>query len=246
MKKLFFLALGLIALNATAQSVSINTDGSTADNSAILDVKSTDKGILIPRMTEAQRNLITTPATGLLIYQTDATAGFYFYNGTAWAAVGGAGGSSLPSQAGNAGKVLTTDGNNASWTSAPILGTLQIGLCTSGNTSNIVVTDLNVRTILGDFQGGNPAAPNTVVNLTLPAASSYPSGTIITYSQTNTITTAGTVANTGFTITSPGSTITAHGHLNQSISTPVALTNTTDNRRFQFISDGVSKWYRIN
>nr|MCU0351792.1 hypothetical protein [Flavobacterium sp.] len=62
MKKLFFLALGLIALNANAQSVSINTDGSTADNSAILDVKSTDKGILIPRMTEAQRNLITTPA----------------------------------------------------------------------------------------------------------------------------------------------------------------------------------------
>jgi len=106
MKKLFFLALGLIALNATAQSVSINTDGSTADNSAILDVKSTDKGVLIPRMTEAQRNLIATPATGLLIYQTDGTSGFYFYNGTAWTSLS-AGGSSGWNLTGNAG----TDAN---------------------------------------------------------------------------------------------------------------------------------------
>jgi hypothetical protein len=49
-----------------------------------LDVKSTDKGILIPRMTAAQRGAIASPATGLMVYQTDATAGFYYYDGTAW------------------------------------------------------------------------------------------------------------------------------------------------------------------
>jgi len=64
--------------------------GTTTPNaSAILDLTSTDKGILIPRMTQTQRNAIGTPAEGLMIYQTDGTAGFYYYNGTAWTAVGG-------------------------------------------------------------------------------------------------------------------------------------------------------------
>ncbi|MCF6142535.1 collagen-like protein [Flavobacterium sp. K77] len=91
MKKLFFLGLSLIALNATAQSVAINTDGSTADPSAILDLKSTNQGVLVPRLTQTQRTAIATPATGLMVYQTDATAGFYFYNGTAWTSLNGAG-----------------------------------------------------------------------------------------------------------------------------------------------------------
>ena len=64
------------------QGVAINEDDSDPDASAILDVKATDKGVLIPRMTAAQRNAIASPATGLLIYQTDGVAGFYFYNGT--------------------------------------------------------------------------------------------------------------------------------------------------------------------
>jgi hypothetical protein len=64
--------------------VGVNTDGSSPDASSILDVKSSDKGILIPRMTAAQRGAIASPATGLMVYQTDATAGFYYYNGTAW------------------------------------------------------------------------------------------------------------------------------------------------------------------
>lgn len=71
-----------ISFYASAQNVGINTDASAADNSAMLDVKSTDKGMLIPRMTAAQRNLIASPATGLLVYQTDGTSGFYFNQGT--------------------------------------------------------------------------------------------------------------------------------------------------------------------
>lgn len=66
-----------------AQSVAINTDGSVAHSSSILDVKSTNKGMLIPRMTTAQRNLIAAPATGLLIYNTDANV-FQFRNGAIW------------------------------------------------------------------------------------------------------------------------------------------------------------------
>jgi len=67
-----------------SQSVSINNNAVIADSTAILDVSSTTKGLLIPRMTASQKTAIVTPATGLLIYQTDGTAGFYYFNGTSW------------------------------------------------------------------------------------------------------------------------------------------------------------------
>lgn len=75
-------ALICTAIFTKAQNVGINKDASAPDNSAMLDVKSTEKGMLIPRMTAAQRNLIASPATGLLVYQTDGTTGFYFNQGT--------------------------------------------------------------------------------------------------------------------------------------------------------------------
>ncbi|MFN0275119.1 MAG: hypothetical protein ACKVPJ_05205, partial [Chitinophagales bacterium] len=55
--------------------------------SSILDMTSTTQGMLAPRMTKTQRDAIVTPATGLLIYQTNSTPGFYYYSGTAWTAV---------------------------------------------------------------------------------------------------------------------------------------------------------------
>ncbi|GEM_PF-2088571 len=67
-----------------AQNVGINATGATPDVSAILDVSANNRGLLIPRMTQAQRNAISTPATSLLIYQTDNNPGFYFYNGSTW------------------------------------------------------------------------------------------------------------------------------------------------------------------
>jgi hypothetical protein len=86
MKKIsiVLLAFVLIPFISFSQSIGINNDGSIPNSSAMLDIKSTTKGLLIPRMTLVQRNAIVSPATGLQIYQTDNTAGFYFYNGTAW------------------------------------------------------------------------------------------------------------------------------------------------------------------
>ena len=74
----------IVSYTLTAQGVAINTDGSTADPSAMLDVKSENKGMLIPRLLASQRSQISSPATGLMVYQTDGTEGFYFYNGTTW------------------------------------------------------------------------------------------------------------------------------------------------------------------
>ena len=67
-----------------AQVVTITDDDAyTPDNSAMLDVKSIDKGLLIPRLDSSQRVAISTPATGLLVFDTDANA-FYYYDGSDW------------------------------------------------------------------------------------------------------------------------------------------------------------------
>ena len=65
------------AINLFSQSVSINTTGTAADTSAILDISSSSKGFLMPRMTQSQRLGIVLPADGLLIFQADSVKGFY-------------------------------------------------------------------------------------------------------------------------------------------------------------------------
>lgn len=73
----------LIAISfATNAQVGIGT--TTPNASAVLDITSTTKGLLLPRMTQVQRTTIAAPATGLLVYQIDGTSGYYYYNGVAW------------------------------------------------------------------------------------------------------------------------------------------------------------------
>ena len=84
MKQLIFSLTFIILCTLSSQAqVAIGTGSPTPDASAALDIQSTTQGMLIPRMTASQRGMIAAPALGLLVYQTDATAGFYFYNGTA-------------------------------------------------------------------------------------------------------------------------------------------------------------------
>jgi hypothetical protein len=76
-------SLFLMKANHVSAQVAIGT--TTPHSSAMLDITANGKGLLVPRMAMANRPV--APATGLLIYQTDNTPGFYVYNGTAWAAV---------------------------------------------------------------------------------------------------------------------------------------------------------------
>ncbi len=88
MKKFYIAAITLTCLGIFGSSqanAQASLGATTPDNSAMLDIVSTNKGMLIPRMGLANRP--ATPATGLLIYQTDNTPGFYYYNGSAWVAV---------------------------------------------------------------------------------------------------------------------------------------------------------------
>ena len=65
------IALVLISSSALLAQLSINADGSTPDNSAMLDVKSTLKGAVLPRMTFAQRNAIPNPVEGAMVFCTN-------------------------------------------------------------------------------------------------------------------------------------------------------------------------------
>lgn len=79
----FFIFFVLVLMNSLhAQNVAINEDGSAPDNSAMLDITSVNRGLLIPRMTQLQKSLIVQPATGLLVYQTDVDSGFHYNQGT--------------------------------------------------------------------------------------------------------------------------------------------------------------------
>jgi hypothetical protein len=75
----------LLYTNSYAQSLAVNTDGSTANASSLMEVKSTTKGVLIPRMSKTQKNAIASPAIGLLIFQNAPDSiGFHYYNGSGW------------------------------------------------------------------------------------------------------------------------------------------------------------------
>lgn len=80
MKKLLYFLLITFSTQLSAQ-VGIGTD--TPDNTAMLEVQSTSKGVLFPRMTTVQRTGIATPATGLHVFDTN-TNSLWFYNGSFW------------------------------------------------------------------------------------------------------------------------------------------------------------------
>ena len=115
MKKtlLNILALATLFFASTSNAqVGVGLPAENIHPSAELEVKSTTKGFLPPRMTKAERDAIVTPAAGLLIYQTDGdlnnTAGLYFYDGAAWkngagatGAVGSAGATGAAGKDGN-------------------------------------------------------------------------------------------------------------------------------------------------
>src|SRR5512138_497533 len=85
------LVLGLLLMQYEL-SAQVGIGTTAPDASSLLDLTSNSKGLLIPRMTRSERDAITLPATGLVIFQTDNTTGLYYNSGTpgspVWALVG--------------------------------------------------------------------------------------------------------------------------------------------------------------
>ncbi len=84
---LMYLMQGATAQNIFPSTGSAGIGTTSPDASSLLEIKSTKKGLLIPRMSKTLRDAIAAPATGLLIYQTTNLPGFYYYNGTLWTAL---------------------------------------------------------------------------------------------------------------------------------------------------------------
>src|SRR5687767_16010835 len=80
---LFIACIGM--LYGYGQNLAINADGSLPDANAILDVKSNNKGILIPRMSSAAR-LAIPPTKGLLVYDS-TTQSFWYNTGIEWKSI---------------------------------------------------------------------------------------------------------------------------------------------------------------
>ncbi len=87
----FLFVLTQIKLNAQTNTFPLTGSAGvgtiTPNASSIVEMQSTTQGMLAPRMTKVQRDAIVAPATGLLIFQTNSTPGFYYYSGAAWTAI---------------------------------------------------------------------------------------------------------------------------------------------------------------
>lgn len=87
----FLLGLSLGAFSFAAQAQSVGVGTTSPDANAALDISAgtgNNKGLLIPRMTQAQRTAVTTTSEGMLVYQTNGSQpGFWYFSGGVWVAL---------------------------------------------------------------------------------------------------------------------------------------------------------------
>ncbi len=137
---LFFAIVFGISFNASAQAVGIGT--TTPHGSSILELKSTARGLLLPRMTTVQRNAIQA-IEGLVVYDTDLKAAFQ-HDGAGWKILGGSSG-------GGGTSLWTESANNPNW----IYTTDSVGIGTGSPSEKLHISNGSVRiarSILGDIE----------------------------------------------------------------------------------------------
>lgn len=126
MKTIILICLLVLGSNLPAQ-IAINADGSDPESSAMLDVKSTSKGLLMPRLSQEQIGAIADPADGLLVYCTTNSRFYVFMeNVNAWQEV--AFGTNLIAPPFTCGDLITV--NHVAGTVAPVNKTVTYGTVT--------------------------------------------------------------------------------------------------------------------
>ena len=196
----------IISLQAYGQT-GIGT--TTPNASAKLEIAATDKGLLIPRMTSTQKGNITSPANGLLIYQTDGVVGFYVNTGTSasptWTRI-------------NIDWVRT--GNDIAYTAGNVSTT---GTLTGGNSSNSSISGFGANVVSASGNYSITAADNGKViqstgasAITISIPTGLPTGFNCTVVQMGAgqVTFSGTILNrTGFTKTASQYSVVSILHL---------------------------------
>jgi len=154
---LSFILTAFVSMSLSAQ-VGIGT--TTPDASAMLQIDNTTQGVLVPRMTQAQRNTIVTPAIGLLVFQTDVTPGFYYYDGSSWTSFSGGSAWDILGNSGTTPAInmlgtsdvqdlsLVTNGTEA----IRITSNGEIGIGLTTPTAMLVVSSPSVVSITQDFE----------------------------------------------------------------------------------------------
>jgi hypothetical protein len=201
--------------------------GTTSPNaSAILDVASTTKGFLPPRMTGVQMNAISSPAEGLIIYCTDCNPkGIYNYNGTSWDAVGGTATPLVSAACGGFSGSYCTDTLNGTTYQVTMTNNDFSSKQVTPQTSDLILTGLTGVTV-------SAVSPNTLQTVNAGAS------LVITYTLNGTPSSQGTLTGVfnkqGLTCTStiqvlaPKSAAAASSTPSLCISTPLtAITHTT-------------------
>ncbi len=226
---LFLLLFNSFYVTVSAQNgVRLSTTTGPADPSAMLDIVSTNKGLLIPRMTETERLAIASPAPGLLVYQTNNSPAFYYYNGSGWVAL-----STGATVSGTTGKV-------SKFTSSSNLGDSQI----SDNGSSV-----SVASLASVGNGTRPVFADESGNLTAAVAGSVVQ---MKYVQSRTITTYTAPASGNGTPITPldivitprkaGNAIVLEWIINGEIGENAVFTVTRNGTILANATDGVNKW----
>ena len=192
MKKTLIILSILTSFAASAQSIEISPNGGTTNSSAILDLKSTTKGFLLPRMTNAQMLAIQNPAQGLLAFCTNcgSNGDYYVYKGSAWVTLGSTsavlisttvgplGASATPNGATMTNGVLSlapADANNpgiVSTTAQTIAGAKTFSaapVLSTATASQAVFTDANKNIVSNAITGTGNVVMSTSPTLVSPA-----------------------------------------------------------------------------
>ena len=118
-----------LCINGNGRETVFGSDTTSNTASSLVTMVSTTKGFLPPRMTSTQRTAISSPATGLIVYQTDSTVGLYLRNSSAWVLLGSGAGTvtdvSVVSANGLAGTVATSTTTPAITLSTTVTGLLK-------------------------------------------------------------------------------------------------------------------------
>jgi len=141
MKSIYMVLVAAILIcsagETAAQNIGIGTN--TPDASALLDIKSSGKGLLIPRTSTAGRLIIANPAKGLMVYDTTVNS-FWYFNGSAWGQVGGST-TGASSWAVNGSDIYSTNAGNVGIGTTVPIGKVDIRAASSYTSPALTIYD---------------------------------------------------------------------------------------------------------